>query len=1086
MSARKALLFATLALLAAATAPGGASAAQLPAWKLRVESHPTNFVAGAKGRYLLFASNVGSALAAGPIVFTDNLPEGLAPLALPPGCSIVEAQTIRCEISGAIQPGSASSVEIGVQVGPLGESTTLKDEAEITGGGVSAKASTTTTVSSTPAPFDLLGFNAPTLDEEGGAFTTAGAHPFSQIFDLYFPTVEPGETLLTGSGHVRNITVDLPRGMFADPAVTPVLCTEAELITEASPGCPDASAVGTASASTSIGALVSESVPLYNMVPPPGAPAEFGLDILGIFVHVTGSLRSDSDYGLSGSVNDTLARSLNPIFGASVELWGDPSASVHNHVRGHCIVTGESCPVGAGETALLTTPSECSGKPLRFAVHADSWEEPSPSFPEREAEYESANFSGETKSQQGCDELAFEPTIRARPTTKLADSPAGLDFDLHQPQNTSLQEGKGRSEAALKDISIAFPPGLAVNASQAGGLGACTEQQIGYQPSQTGAIAFSKAPQSCPAAAKLGTLEVTSPLLVQRNPAHEVEVDPETGEPILEPLHGSIYIAKPFANPFSSLVGIYLAIEDEKTGIVAKLAGKGELDPTSGQITARFAENPELPLEDFRAHLFGGPRGALVTPPACGKYTTTANLTPWSAPEGKDAQAKDSFRVSSAPGGGGCPTTEAQLPNAPKLVAGTLSPQAGTYSPLTYKLSREDGSQRLGRIEATLPPGLSAKLAGVAQCPAGAIAKARSREVPNQGAAEQADPSCPAASELGTLTAAAGAGPTPYYTSGHLYLTGPYKGAPLSVLAIVPAVAGPFDLGAVVIRSALYIDPTTAQARALTDPLPQLLDGVPIDLRQVSLQLNRPDFTLNPTNCETLAFGGAATSPLGSVAPLFERFQVGGCKALPYKPKLSTRLFGPIHRGGHPRFRVVFTAKRGEANTKRIVLALPRSEFIDQAHFRTICTRVQFAAEECPAGSVYGHVKATTPLLDYPLEGPIYLRSSVHKLPDVVAALRGPPSQPLEFEAVGRVDSVNGGLRTTFQTIPDAPLTKVVATLQGAKKGLFQNSTNICKGAHRATLTLRGQNGKSHGTMPLMRADCKAGKKAKRGGHARP
>jgi hypothetical protein len=366
-----------------------------------------------------------------------------------------------------------------------------------------------------------------------------------------------------------------------------------------------------------------------------------------------------------------------------------------------------------------------------------------------------------------------------------------------------------------------------------------------------------------------------------------------------------------------------------------------------------------------------------------------------------------------------------------------------------------------------------AKLAGVGECPEIDIAKARSREEPQKGAAEQANPSCPATSQIGIASAAAGAGPEPFYTQGKVYLAGPYKNAPLSVVVIAPAVAGPFDLGTVVNRSALYLDPETAQGRIVSDPLPQILHGVPVDLRSVAVRAERPSFILNPTSCDEKSFGGQAISALGQAAPLFSRFQAGGCKSLPYKPKFSARLKGPVHRGGHPSFRGVFTAKPGEANTAAISFTFPKSEFIDQAHFRTICPRVQFAASQCPAGSVYGHVTVHTPLLDFPLTGPAYLRSSSHKLPDLVLALRGPAYQPIAFDAAGRVDSVNGGLRVRFQTVPDAPFSKVIFTAQGAKKGLFQNSTNICRGTHRATLKLDGQNGKVSDSQPKLNAQCK-------------
>jgi hypothetical protein len=294
---------------------------------------------------------------------------------------------------------------------------------------------------------------------------------------------------------------------------------------------------------------------------------------------------------------------------------------------------------------------------------------------------------------------------------------------------------------------------------------------------------------------------------------------------------------------------------------------------------------------------------------------------------------------------------------------------------------------------------------------------------------------------------------------------------------IAPAVAGPFDLGAVVVRATITLEPETALAHTVTDPLPQILDGVPVDLRQATLHLSRKDFVLNPTSCSEKQFTGTATSALGQAAPISDRFQVGGCKSLPYKPTLSARLFGPTTRGGHPRLKATFTAKAGEANTKRISFALPHSEFIDQAHFRTICTRVQFAAHACPAGSVYGNAKVITPLLDVPLEGPIYLRSSSHPLPDLVFALHGPPTEPVEVVLDGRVDSVNGGVRATFASVPDAPVTKAIVNMQGGKKGLFQNSTNICAKTQRATLKLDAQNGKTWDTRPKLKASCSKKKK---------
>jgi hypothetical protein len=1051
---------------------------------------PSNFAPGANPnpQYLISATNVGAAsTTAAPVLVKTLLPTGLTPTKVfaldndpnatePPACTIA-GQEVTCQTTEPLSPGHLLLAEISVAVSaPEG---IVNTQAAVSGGGTEEiTTSFPTEVRATQLPFDFLpGFKAPVTEEDGTPATLAGSHPYQQTVAFGFPTVNPGDGL-TNAGHPKDFYVELPRGLTGDPGATPVLCTEAQLVGRE--GCPNSSQVGVADVTTLVGSVGLNgisSTPLYNMVPPPGAVAELATNVAGagIFVHAIAGVRSDSDYGIETATKDVLALGTQPIFSIQAQVWGDPSSPAHDMIRGEC-GKGKTCPVEAQKAAFLTMPADCPGKPLPYEVSADSWEEPFPEFEEHQAFYESADLNENPVSVKGCGELEFEPSIQARPSTDVTDSPSGLDFTLHQPQDVDLGS---RSPAPLRDAAIRFPAGMAVNPAQAAGLGACTEAQIGFEEeTQAGRLDFSKTPQSCPDAAKLGTLEATSPALVARNEEHEVEVDPDTEEPVLDALHGSVYIAQPFANPFGKLIAVYLVVEDEKTGIVAKLAGEGELDPQTGQITTYFEENPEMPLEDVRVHLFGGARGALITPPTCGKFTTESDLVPWSAPEGNDAFPKSSFTTTQAPGGGGCPTAEAQMPNAPKLVAGTESPAAGKYSPLLFKLSREDGTQRLGKIEATLPTGLIAKLAGVGTCSEADIAKAHSREAPEKGALEQANPSCPASSRIGSVSASAGAGPTPYYTQGNAYLAGPYKGAPISVVAIVPAVAGPFDLGAVVVRSALYLDPATAQGRVVSDPLPQILDGVPLDARSVAVRADRPGFTLNPTSCAEKSFGGQVLSALGAPAPLSERFQVGGCASLPYKPKFSARLFGPTHRGGHPRFKGVFTAKQGEANTSQISFTLPKSEFIDQAHFRTICTRVQFAAQQCPPGSIYGHVTAYSPLLDYPLEGPAYLRSSSHKLPDLVLALHGPPSQPIFIEADGRVDSVNGGLRVRFEAVPDAPLSKAIVTAQGAKKGLFQNSTNICKGTHRATLKLDAQSGKVSDSQPKLVAQCSKGKKA--------
>jgi hypothetical protein len=1113
-----------LALLGSAALPAAAAAAPpSAAWRLAVTPMPSNLAPGTDVEYLLVATNVGGAATEGPFEVSAELPEEVIPTEEPvaknldplatedPECQVL-AQHLSCATAGApdeaLGPGWLVKVTIyaHVQAGASGEAG-IQASAQ-GGGGKEVSASASSPISAQAVPFGFAeALSAPALQAEGEAATLAGSHPFQMSIGLGFPTKLVGAELI-GTEHPRDIRADLPRGLLGDPAATSALCTEAELTSEASEeegGCPEGSQVGMVVLTTLLAGAESGgngkaintvyNLALYNMVPPPGAPAELAFNAAeaGIFVHLLAHLQNGSDYHAYTTSNDILALGAHPVFSVQTQIWGDPSAGVYDRIRGECQGTGshynpttkefEPCPVDPRETPFLTMPGDCPGSPLRFEAFADSWEHPATI---RESSYESADLQGESVAMQGCGALPYEPQIQARPTTLGTDSPTGLDFALHQPQQgPEAQPLAGRATATLKDATVAFPPGMTVNPSQATGLEACAESEIGYEgQGKAGEPLFSGSPQGCPEASKIATLSAASPLLAQYDEANHTPLrDPETNETIPRTLAGSVYLAKPFANPFDSLIATYLAIEDPKTGIIAKLAGEGRLDPATGQLSVRFPQSPELPIEDVQVSVFGGDRGALISPPTCVSQQTTSGLVPWSAPEGPTAHPTDAFTPTSAPGGGPCPSTEADMPNAPAFSAGTSPPQAGKYATLLFHLARPDGSQRFSRIDTTLPSGLLARLAGVAQCSDADLAKAKSREAPNKGATELADPSCPAASELGTVKVAAGAGPHPYITTGRAYLAGPYEGAPLSAAIIAPAIAGPFDLGTVVTRVALHLEPGTATARAVSDPVPQLIDGVPLDLRSVALRIDRPGFALNPTSCDPKSFSGTETSALGSQAPLSERFQVGGCRQLPYKPKLSARLFGPTHRGAHPRLRAIFTAKPGEANTARVSFTFPHSEFIDQAHFRTICTRVQFAAGACPKGSVYGHVRVRTPLVDYPLSGPAYLRSSSHELPDIVVALHGPSYQPIEIDAVGRVDSVRGGLRVRFQGVPDAPLTKLVFNAQGARKGLFQNSTNLCKGTHRIDLRLLGQNAKAHDTRPKLKASCHRHKRKRHRGH---
>ena len=912
------------------------------------------------------------------------------------------------------------------------------------------------------ADFGIKSFRVTARNEDGSIDTQAGSRPYEYrvSFEMNLDAEERVE------GNLSTVILDLPPGLIGNPQSVPQ-CSRADFVFNLSTACPGDTQVGAVFLAINRQGELEENEEspfgfgVFNLTPNPGAAATIGFTALSNNSFQDASVRSGSDFGVRISDLTVPTRHDIEIDGVSEHIWGLPMSPAHDAQR-ICpnpidpeLGQINPCASDLAPAPFLSLPTRC-GEPLETTLKVSSLQEPSNI---QEATVLSVDEAEEPVGLDGCNHVEYEPSIEAQPTTNLADSPSGLEFKLHQPQN---EDPEGLSAAHLKDTTVTLPQGMTIDPSVANGLAACSEQQIGYAPSG-GQIHFSTQPQSCPDASKLGTIEVGTPLLDHK-------------------LQGAVYAATPFQNPFDSLVALYLAIENEHDGIVAKLAGKVTPDPQTGQLTTTFQESPQLPLEDIELHFFKGTRAALTTPLGCGKYTTTSTLVPWSSPEGADQHPSDSFQTTVAAGGSGhCPTSEASAPNSPSFSAGTIAPQAGAYSPFVLKITRPDGSQRLKQVDTTLPKGLSGRLAGVPYCPEAAIAAAKAREAPGKGVLEQQSPSCPVASEVGTVTVGAGAGVTPYYATGHAYLAGPYEGAPISLAIVTPAVAGPFDLGAVVVRTALHVDPESAQIHASSDPIPQIIDGVPLDVRSIALKLGRPQFSLNPTSCAATSVLGSATSALGSIASLSDPFQVGGCSTLKFKPKVSIRLKGGTKRGRFPALKAVVSYPQGSgyANTASAQVTLPHAEFIEQAHFKTICTKVQFAAEACPPGSVYGFARAYTPLLEKSVEGPVYLRSSTHELPDLVIDFKGQVNAVL----VGKVDTgPSGGIRNTFESAPDVPVSKVLLEMQGGKKGLLVNSEDICRKEQRALARFVGQNGVVSKSKPLIKNDCKdKGRKGKKG-----
>ncbi|MGH2974083.1 MAG: hypothetical protein ACRDLL_04345 [Solirubrobacterales bacterium] len=1067
----KKIAIALLALGALLVPASQASAAPAPAWRFDVTAIPTNlqpgatfgsFGSGGIPEYFLLATNVGTAPTKGPVTITDTLPAGLTLVesrtGFPGGVCTDNAPTVTCVFAGPIRPGEQFAVNIGFDVDGteaiLHEDDTVVDQAILSGGGATAAvAENTAKVSSTFAPFDFIpgipGFGITPYAEDGTAETLAGGHPHVLSVNLSFSSRKLGISPAGVDGGAHNVYTYLPKGLIVNPNATPRRCGEVEMEAYA---CPANTQIGRVTALSSLGAPGPFSEPIYNMDPAPGKASNFGAVIVVYPVHIEGGVRPGTYEELAETrgIPDLFGK---PTLGAQLLLWGDPTSPTFDYARqsplGDC--SGSPCPVPEEDTEALAMPTSCPEASPIGEAEAFSWEHPNGPPALRTDVMRDAN--GNEIGTTGCAGVEFNPTLKARPTTNTADSPSGLEVDLEVPQTSSLSQ---RATAHLQKAVVTLPEGLAINPSGANGLSGCSSAQVGID---TGTGVPNGNPVVCPDASRIGTVEVDTPL-----------VD--------HPLLGSVYAAVPHDNPFDSLLAIYAVIDDKPSGILVKLPGHVVPDPNTGRLVTTFDNNPQLPFSHFKLSFFGGAHGVLRTPATCGNYSTTSSLTPWSAPDsGPPATPHDDYSISSPPSGGSC-----SLPNNPSLDAGVVSPIAATYSPFVLHLRRGDGTQQISSFTTKLAPGLTARLTGTAECSDAALAAAASKS----GAAEQASSSCPASSHVGSIVAGAGAGPSPYYAHGDAYLAGPYKGAPLSLAVITPAVAGPYDLGTIVVRAALRIDQNTGQATATSDPIPSILQGIPLDVRSIDVSLDRPKFTLTGTSCDPSSIEGSVTSTLGQIAPLTSRFQLGECTGLAFKPKLGIRLFGSSTRGGHPGLRGTVTMPEGGANIAEASVALPHSEFLDQSHIGTVCTRVQFAEGDgngsaCPVASIYGTAAATSPLVDYSLEGSVYLRSSSHQLPDLVAVLHGPPSQPIAVDAVGRIDSVKGAIRTTFEGVPDLPVSSFVLNMQGGKKGLLQNSTNICKGTNKARALIAAQNGKGVERTPALK-NSKCGKAKRRKG----
>jgi hypothetical protein len=879
--------------------------------------------------------------------------------------------------------------------------------------------------------------------------TQAGGHP-----DLV-TRVEVGTFATEGveecfCNAIRDITVKTPPGIVGVPSNI-TQCTASEL---AANKCPTDSQVGVVAvrlfAPLAVGGAYFVQ-PLYNMEARPGQLALLATlaPLLQTPIYTVVSARTESDYGLEFKTFG-IPR-LVPPNEITQFTWGVPADPSHDDLRWATDAFSKSASCYEGDplpalrndefpdelcsygqpgdnpaisppTPFLLNPTSCEG-PLTAVLDTSGYEN---GTEHREAAYPETT---------GCDALAFNPSLSAEPTTNQADSPSGLNIDLKVPQFLSPY---AESPSEIHGATVTLPPGLTIDPNVADGKLSCSDEEAAFG---------TRSQALCPEYSKIGSLTLESSSL----PA---------------PLPGAIYLGKPLPG---NRYRVFLVADGFSLHI--KLAGSVTPDPQTGQLVISFKDLPQTPFQEFNMHLFGAERGLLATPTHCGKYPVVSEFEPWDG-DLPNQTSTQFFTIESGPGGTPCPPDI--RPFHPGIEAGVTDNTSGSHTTFAFNLTRSDGDQNLNSITIATPPGFIGSLAGVRYCPEATLAADAAATV------STAAPQCPAASKIGDAVASAGSGTKPVPLPGSVYMAGPYKGAPLSLAVVTPAVVGPYDLGDVVIRTALQVNPVDAHITAISDALPQMIGGIPVRLRQVIVVLNRPGFALNPTNCNPFAITSQISGDQGAVANGANHFQVADCGALPFEPKLALKLSGGTKRTGHPALLATLTGRGGEANVGRTVVTMPHALFLDNAHINAPCTRAQYAVRACPASSELGWARVETPLLDNPLEGPVYLRSSSHKLPDIVADLKG----QVEIELDGRVDSVHQRLRASFESAPDVPVSKFTLRMVGGKKGLLINSENLCLKKQRATVRMVGQNGRRRLNRPTMQIACGKRKHAKRHGRA--
>ncbi|HEX4116499.1 MAG TPA: hypothetical protein VHY18_11565 [Solirubrobacteraceae bacterium] len=865
---------------------------------------------------------------------------------------------------------------------------------------------------------------------------------------------------------VRTIVVNLPAGFSANSTAVPT-CTPNQLLAVGANSvrttqCPVASQIGQISfavgSPTHAGTPpVRVTVPLYNMeVTSFGVAAELGFKSAVLTQMLVVSVRP-GDSGLTVTTPNIAKAEPREI---SVTVWGLPAGHEHDTQRGEVC---ESLRSERGEEACFNPLAEAnSGRPpeanvpvkpflsnptscgsFTATMEANSWEQPATVL----------QAGAEAGPIGECERVPFEPSIEVQPSTRSAESPTGLAVSLLVPQAWSNPYSV--ATANLKDTTVALPEGMTVNPSAGSGLGACSPAQYEAETAE------SLPGEGCPPESKIGSIEIETPVLAEK-------------------IGGAVYVATPYDNraefaepghPDGSLLALYVVAKVPDRGIVIKVAGRVQLNPVTGQLVTTFENTPQQPFSKFTLKFRPGATAPLVSPSTCGSYAANGALTPWSAPSDPRLVSSPPFEISQGVHEGPCPS--GGVPSfKPQVISGTQNNASGSYSPFYLRIVREDGEQELTKFTTVLPPGLTGNLTGIPFCPDAGIEAARGVT----GAEEEEHPSCPVASEIGHTIVEAGVGSVLAQTPGKIYLAGPYNGAPLSIVSITSAKVGPFDLGTVVIRFALDINPITAQVEvsgAQSDPIPHIIKGIVVHVRDIRVYMDRPDFTLNPTNCSPLAITDAITGSGANPANPADQdavdvstpFETADCSSLGFKPVFKVATSSKTSRADGASLSVKLTvpgAPGTQANIKSVKVDLPKQLPSRLTTLQKACVARVFETNPsaCPANSRVGVAKAITPILPVPLEGPAYFVSYGDlKFPELIVVLQG---YGFTIDLHGETFiSKKGITSSTFRTVPDQPVTSFELTLPRGRYSALANNGNLCtvKGGLKMPTALIAQNG---------------------------